>query len=94
MKSIESQSLMALIVYSIGSYQQGHDHFKARHLDSALENYNLLKDYVVCNEKYIEEKENFKKDGSAKTPLVNAQRGFKKARKKLLDFVAEQNQKP
>jgi hypothetical protein len=48
----------------------------------------------VCNEKYIEEKENFKKDGSAKTPLVNAQRGFKKARKKLLDFVAEQNQKP
>ena len=93
MKQIESQSLMALIVYSIGSYQQGFEHFKENHLDSALENYSLMKDYILSNEKYMEEKENFKRDGSEKTPLVNAQRRFKKARKKLLDFVVEQNRK-
>ena len=94
MRPIESQSLMALIVWSIGSYQQGDDHFKDNHLENALENYKLLKNYIICNEKYIEEKESFKQDGSTKTPLVNAQRKFKEARKKLFDFVAEQNRKP
>lgn len=93
MTTTESQSLMALIVWSTGSYQQGYDHFKANHLDTALENYNLLLNYITCNEEYLREKENFKKDGSVKTPLVNAQRRFNRARKKLLEFVAEQNQK-
>ena len=93
MTTIESQSLMALIVWSIGSYQQGDDHFKTNHLDTALENYKLLKNYIWCNEKYIEEKENYKNDGSEKTPLLNAHRRFKRARKKLFDFVAEQDQK-
>lgn len=93
MHNIESQSLMALIVWSIGSYQQGDDHFKYNHLDNAIENYNLLKNYIRCNEKYIEEKENFKQDGNTKTPLLNAQRRFKQARKKLFDFVEKQNRK-
>lgn len=93
MKSVESQSLMALIVWSIGSYQQGNDHFKTNHLETALENYKLLKNYIFCNEKYIEEKESYKNDGSEKTPLLNAHRRFKRARKKLIDFVAEQELK-
>jgi len=93
MITIESQSLMALIVLSIGSYQQGYDHFKANHLDTALENYKLMKNYIACNEEYLREKEYFKKDGSVKTPLINAQRRFNRARKKLLEFVAEQNKK-
>ena len=93
MAPIESQSLMALIVYSTGSYQLGFNHFKSRHLDFALENYKLIKKYIRCNEDYLKEKEKFKNDGGMKTPLVNAQRRFNRARKKLFEFVAEQNQK-
>jgi hypothetical protein len=85
---------MALIVWTIGIYQQGDAHFKINHLDTALENYNFFKEYIICNEEYINEKEKFKKDGSSKTPLLNAQRRFKRARMKLFDFVAEQNRKP
>ena len=60
MITIESQSLMALIVWSIGSYQQGDDHFKANHLDTALENYKLLKNYITFNEGYLIKKEKIK----------------------------------
>jgi hypothetical protein len=93
MITIESQSLMALIVWSFGSYQQGDDHFKKNHLDTAIENYKLLKDYIRSNEQYLTEKENYKNDGSEKTPLLNAHRRFKRARKKLIDFIAEQERK-
>ncbi|MBV1712701.1 MAG: hypothetical protein KUA37_11980 [Desulfomicrobium sp.] len=92
MNTLESQSMMALIVWSVGSYQQGDDHFKANHLDTALENYKLLKNYIMCNEQYLREKENYKNDGSAKTPLLNANRRFNRARKKLFDFVKEKNE--
>lgn len=86
---IVCQSFMALVVWASGGYEQGDDHFKKVHLDSAIINVKLLKNYVMANEMLIEQKMIFKKDGVNKTPLLNAQKRFRTARKELLEYVGQ-----
>lgn len=83
------QAFMALIVWAIGQYDKSDDHFRKTHLEMALKNAKLLQDYVRLSEEYLTEKERFKREGAEKTPLLAAQRRFRLARKRLMDFLQE-----
>jgi len=83
------QAFMALIVWAIGQYDKSDDHFRKTHLEKAIENTKLLENYVIFNEKYLEEKETFKKEGGKKTPLLQAKKRFETARARLLKFLSE-----
>ena len=83
------QSFMALVVWAAKQYHADDEHFKMRHLQTAVKNAKLLSDYVRFNEEYIKAKEAYKKEGAGRKELLGARRRFHQARDTLKKFLAE-----